>query len=91
MPGKKTRAVFDNRITRIFHMEQSQSFRMKLVYKDGQPLVGLSEFYMDKGQWVPGHRHFYLAYESWCDLMKHIQPFHEQVKKGNEIPYILPI
>ena len=73
---------FDNRITRIFHVDGKKQYQVKLISQNGKPLVGFSVFYAFGMSWYPGRKHFYMPLDAWKSLMSQIMPFNQQAMKG---------
>lgn len=80
MPG------YVNRLAQIFHTEEKKQYRLKLIYSNDVPLVGLSQFFPANDKWLPGKKHFYMPIAAWEELMEHIGEFNAQVKKGKMFP-----
>ena len=78
MPG------YINRIAQIFHTEGKKQLRLKLIYNNEVPLLGLSTFYQAEDKWFPGKKHFFMPLAAWEAMMEHITEFNEQVKKGKK-------
>lgn len=76
------RAYFEDGAFNVFHQESNQSLRLRLIFKDGEPKVGISEFYMWQGMWRPGQRHLFLTPAQWMKMSSHLQEFNALVEKG---------
>jgi hypothetical protein len=72
----------DNRLVRTFFENTEYQYRMKLIYRDGNPRVGISTFYPNKGNWCPGKKHFFMKYEEWNNFMSKVFAFNEDVQRG---------
>ena len=86
VPGQKGKyppGNFDSRRTLEFSHDDKNSYRMKLLYINEKPYVGFSKFFLsNKGQWLPGNKHFYMGYDVWTDMMSHIEKFSKLIAKG---------
>lgn len=79
---KMHRAYFEDGAFKVFHQEGNQSLRIRLIFKDGDPKIGISEFYLWQGMWRPGQRHFFLSPSQWKNLSSQIEDFNVIVEKG---------
>ena len=72
----------DNRVVRTFYENARYQYRLKLIYREGNPRVGISTFYPNKGAWSPGKKHFFMTIEEWNCFMEKVTYFNEDVQRG---------
>ena len=72
----------DNRLVRTFFENKEHQYRLKLIYREGKPRVGISTFYPKKGAWCPGKKHFYMSLDEWNSFMAKVAYFNEDVQRG---------
>ena len=77
----------DNRLVRTFYQGEKYQYRLKLIYREGEPRVGISTFYPNKSSWSPGKKHFFMSYEEWTNFMAEVVSFHEDILRGNSFLY----
>ena len=75
-------AVFENKLDQQLFRNGKKACHIKMVYRNAEPRVGFSEFYLSNGQCLPGKKHFYFSIAEWKQVMGTIQGFTDQVFKG---------
>ena len=69
-------------IVRTFFESEKYHYRLKFIEFNGEPRVGISTFYANKGHWNPGKKHFFMSIEEWKCFMEAVGQFDEDVKRG---------
>ena len=67
-------------LERTFFESQKYQYRLKFIESNGEPRVGISTFYANKGRWNPGKKHFLMSLEEWKCVMEAVGQFNEDVK-----------
>lgn len=77
-----SRAYFEDGSSKVFYEEGKQSLRLRLIFKNGEPKVGISEFYLWHGMWRPGQRHLFISPAQWTQMCSSLTDFNALLEKG---------
>ena len=82
-------AHFENRLSQSFFTADKKDYRLKLIYHNQRPMVGISVFYQNgvhrstqEPIWMPGKKHFFMPLEAWQQMSKIVPDFANEVEKG---------
>ena len=67
---------------RTFVESVKYQYRLNFIESSGEPRVGISTFYTNKGHWNPGKNNFFMAIEEWMCFMEAVAQFAEDGKRG---------
>ena len=69
-------------LLRTFFESEKYQYMLKFIESDGEPRMGFTTFYGNKGHWNPGKKHFFMSIEKWKCFREAVAQFNENVKRG---------
>ena len=68
-----------------FFESEKYQYRFKFIETNGEPSVGISTFYANKGHCNPVKKHFFMSMEKWKCFMEAVAQFGKDVRRGGTL------